>query len=288
VYAPSLAKRALVDALKGGRSFITRIPDGVEIYLTARGAAGQRTFVGGTIYGEPSDSAEVEVLVRKGGGMRLILWSNGAPFSTTQLDADDQTVSASVPIGAGGYVRAEVRSAPHFDSTAPASSSTDMEAFTNPIFLVLGEPPPGTQPEDAPPPSGTPMPPPPGRAPSTLPATGAPSAAVPAAGLAAAAVAMTLTELRWRASLAPDTVAGTPLRLVGVLTAPGTLTRWMPARCGCDDRETVVEVDLRGELPDVGTWIEVHGTWVAGTAEPPVVDVAAWHEVEHRISRLEV
>ena len=286
VYASSLSKRAIVDALKAGRSFITRLPDGVEIYLTARGPSVQRTFVGGTIYGEPSDTAQVEVLVRKGGGMRLILWSNGALISTTQLDADEQSVSATVPIGAGGYVRAEVRSAPHIDSTAPVSSSTDMEAFTNPIFLVLGEPPPGTSPEDAPPPSTTP--PPPDRPPPTLPATGGSSAVVPAIGVAAAAVAMTLTELRWRASLAPDTVAGLGLRLVGLVTGPGVLTRWVPARCGCDDHEAAVEVGLRGDLPEVGTWVEVEGTWAVPSDDPPVVDVAEWRPIDPPISRLEV
>jgi len=151
VYAERLSKRAVVDALRQGRSFVTRVPDGVEIYLTATGPAGQRQVVGGSIYGGPLEVAAVEVLVRRAAGMRLILLRDGIPISITPITADEQTVRTQVPILVGGYVRAEVRGQPFVDPANPLASRLDMEALTNPIFLVNGRVPPGARPVTAPP-----------------------------------------------------------------------------------------------------------------------------------------
>lgn len=60
VHAERLAKPDVVRALRLGRSFVTRVPGGVEIYLSARGPDGQRQITGGTIYGEHGDLAHVE------------------------------------------------------------------------------------------------------------------------------------------------------------------------------------------------------------------------------------
>jgi hypothetical protein len=58
----------VVAALKAGRSFVTRLPDGVELYLTATGVDGQRQIMGGTVStGAPTDVVEFEVLVRRRG-----------------------------------------------------------------------------------------------------------------------------------------------------------------------------------------------------------------------------
>jgi hypothetical protein len=85
VHAEALSKRAVVAALKAGRSFVTRLPDGVELYLTATGVDGQRQIMGGTVYGAPTDVVEFEVLVRRAGGMRLIVVRDGAPVSVVPL-----------------------------------------------------------------------------------------------------------------------------------------------------------------------------------------------------------
>jgi len=62
------------------------------------------------------------------------------------ITADEQTVSYETPIGAGGFVRVEVRGEPFFGGPeAPLASRTDLEAFSNPVFLRLGPPPVGTQ-----------------------------------------------------------------------------------------------------------------------------------------------
>lgn len=169
VYADALSRRAVIEALRAGRCFVTRRPDGVEAYLRADGPAGQRQIVGGTVYGSTLDRVHVEVLVRRAAGMRCVLIANGAPVSVTPLTSDEQRVTARLPIGVGGYVRAEVRGAPEVDPANPLAGRTDMEVFTNPIFLVAGRVPHDLAPLDAPPgppgprrPAGTALDPAPG------------------------------------------------------------------------------------------------------------------------------
>jgi predicted metal-dependent phosphoesterase TrpH len=298
VHADALSKRAVVAGLKAGRSFITRLPDGVELYLTATGVDGQRQIMGGTVYGAPTDVVDVEILVRRAGGMRLVVVRDGAPATVVPITSDEQVVPFSTRVGAGGYVRAEVRSAPVFLPQTPLASRTDMEAFTNPVFLVQGPVPPGTEADATRPPaqagprrataspSGAGAPSlartddaPPAAARTdvarSLPATGGP-AVLPAVGAAVAGAAllvrrMTLTELRLRA-VTGDSLAGEPVVLLGQVTAarPGTLvlTRWVPGCCSGDE---AVDVEVLGTEPAAlpGTWWEVEGTWVEGTGAEP-------------------
>ncbi len=136
VYAPRLAQADLVDALRAGRSFVMRRPDGVECYLTGT-LAGSRTFTGGTLTGPRGATAEIEALVRGGGGMRLVLIAGGQTVSTTPLTADEQVVRTTVPVP--GYVRAEVRGTQHpAPPGKPLAFEGDMECLTNPIWLVEG------------------------------------------------------------------------------------------------------------------------------------------------------
>ena len=149
-YASALSRGAVIAAIRSGRSYITRTPDGVEVYLTASGDAGQETFTGGRIWGAVGDLVPVRVLVRKGAGMRLRLLTERGEVEAVELEHDDQTVEAPVPIGAKhGFVRAEVRGQ---DGRLLPVPQLDMEAFTNPIRLMVGDPPAGTAPEHAPPP----------------------------------------------------------------------------------------------------------------------------------------
>ncbi|HEV2087811.1 MAG TPA: CehA/McbA family metallohydrolase [Cryptosporangiaceae bacterium] len=151
VYADQLSRPAIIAALRQGRSFITRRPDGVELYLTATGPGGQRQVVGGTLYGGMFDRAKVSVRVRRAAGMRLRLVIGGIPIKTTAIASDDQTVTTTIPIGFGGYVRAEVRGESGFDPAHPLTSRLDMEALSNPIFLVNGPEPADLEHVDAPP-----------------------------------------------------------------------------------------------------------------------------------------
>jgi predicted metal-dependent phosphoesterase TrpH len=148
VHAEALSKSAIVAALRRGRSFITRLPDGAETYLSATGPGGQRQIMGGTIYGGPDDVARVEVLVRNAAGKRCAVWTNGAPLITVPVTEDEQRVTADVPIGSGGYVRAELRGEPFIDPANPSGGRTDMEALTNPIFLEQGPVPDDVAPDD--------------------------------------------------------------------------------------------------------------------------------------------
>ena len=154
VYADALSREGVVAALKAGRGFVTRRTPrqgGAEVYLAATGPEGQRQIVGGTVYGRSTDTAEFSALVRKGSGMRLVLLRDGAQVLAQPITSDEQTVTLSQPVGTGGYVRAELRGEPFADPENPAAGRLDMEAITNPIFLVEGPEPAGNEPVDAPP-----------------------------------------------------------------------------------------------------------------------------------------
>lgn len=144
VHAQRLDTRALVAATKAGRAFITRRPDGVELTIACTGPGEQRQILGGTIYGAPGEVTEAEVVVRNAAGMALVVrGSAGVPVTATVLASDDEAVRLPVPILGDGYVRAEVRRLPNVVLDSPLESDGGMEAFCNPVFLRLGEPPSG-------------------------------------------------------------------------------------------------------------------------------------------------
>ncbi len=151
VYADALSKDGVVGALKKGRTFVTRVPDGAELYLSATGPGGQRQIVGGTIYGGEADTATFSVVVRKGSGRLLTLLRDGTPVQATPITSDGETVTLDQPIGAGDYVRAELRDEPAFEVPNVPASRGPMEALSNPIFLVQGPEPVDNEPVDAPP-----------------------------------------------------------------------------------------------------------------------------------------
>ena len=308
VFAPRLAKADIVTALKNGRSFVTRKADGVEVYLSAKGKQDQRDIVGGEIFGNETDTVEITALVRKGNGMRLILLRDGAPFSVTALTRDDQEVTVAVPIGPGGYVRAEVRGVPFIDPTQPLGGRLDMEALTNPIFLRRGAVPAGRAPvvADPPPASAAPgpgaPPPPPSSTGTTgssaaprMPDTGGGVGALGAVGaVVAGIVAMTLTEVVHRAG-SGTTLDGVVVQVVGEVTAVGndgavTVTRWVPACCAQHDKAVDVQVSGVADVA-VGDWIEVEGRWQPGSgaafADNPALRATAYRRVDHPPPRRE-
>ena len=155
VYADALSKEAIVAGLKAGRMFITRVPDGVECYVTAK-KGDQRTAMGGSIFGGVGDQVEVAFRVRQAGGLgaQLHVICAGNVIEKVPINSDDQTVARMVPIPPKGtYVRAEVRSHAYPNPAHPLGAALDMECLTNPIWLQVGDPPPGTRPFDAPPPA---------------------------------------------------------------------------------------------------------------------------------------
>jgi hypothetical protein len=138
VYAESLSRRDVVAALKAGRGFLTCAPDGPELRLEAEGPGGQHAMMGGEIAGRPADPVTVSVLVRGGAGRSLLLLRDGVAVHAVPVTADEQIVTLRQSVGAGGYLRAELRSLPTPDSADPVSGRTGMAALTNPVFLVSG------------------------------------------------------------------------------------------------------------------------------------------------------
>lgn len=162
VYADRLATDDVVGALRSGRSFVTRAPNGGEVYLTAEGPDDQRVITGGTVYGGATETVHVEALVRRGAllsadnlALRLVLIRDGQQVSATPITDEVQTVTADMPIGPGGYVRAELRSLPEPRDPVTAGR-LDMEAFTNPVFLSTEPAPDDLSPQFAPPPAYAP------------------------------------------------------------------------------------------------------------------------------------
>ncbi len=133
-YARELSKDAVVDALEAGRSYITCLPDGPGLYLSAT-AGRQRQMVGGTIYGGATTVAKVSVTVRGGKGRMLSIIRDGVGAQTTPITSNDQKVTLLQPVGGGGFVRAELRDRPQIDPTNPRAGESGMHAMTNPIFL---------------------------------------------------------------------------------------------------------------------------------------------------------
>jgi hypothetical protein len=94
--------------------------------------------MGGEIAGRPADPVTVSVLVRGGAGRSLLLLRDGVAVHAVPVTADEQIVTLRQSVGAGGYLRAELRSLPTPDSADPVSGRTGMAALTNPVFLVSG------------------------------------------------------------------------------------------------------------------------------------------------------
>ena len=280
VWATSLARDALIDGIRAGRSYITRHADGVELYLQATGPDGQREMMGGTVFGAPSDVIHVESVARGAGGLDFHWVVDGVRRPAMAIGSDDETFALDLPVGTGAYVRTEVRGPSElvFDPTNPTTvigTHLGMEAFTNPVFLALGTPP------DTPPP--------------TVPELPHPAAGVAlAAGLGLGAVAMrqrrrsipspvlptsegprwmTLTELRSRAVVA-EGLDGV-VRLVGevVDVAPETFRLARSVRGCCPGEDPEVSVLVRGGVVADGDWVQVDARWVRGTVAGDGSDV---------------
>ncbi len=279
VYARRLATRDLIDALRRGRCFITRRPDGGELYLSATGPGGQATYTGGTIHGGPTDVVDIEVLVRRGEllqdapVLRALVLRDGVVVSETAITETEQVVRMSMAIGPGGYVRAELRSQPEINPDNPLLSRPDMEALTNPIWLSTERRPNNERAEFAPPE--------PAYALAARPSGHLPSSTTATVGMVAAAVgsvlsppapeAMTLYEFAFRAENDAG-LAGRQVVLGGHVTdhRPGgfRLTRWVPDCCGQDRRPVHADCTGVANLPTVGDSVRVEGIWVDGTGRP--------------------
>ncbi|MHB8294808.1 MAG: CehA/McbA family metallohydrolase, partial [Acidimicrobiales bacterium] len=135
VYAEQLSTRAIVDGLRSGRSFVTRCPDGAELYVSASGPGGQRVISGGELCAPAGSSAVLEARVRGAASMELSWIIDGTRRHGGRIGSDDETVTMSLAVPEGrGYVRAEVRGGGgHCPGVA---GEGDMQVLSNPVFLV--------------------------------------------------------------------------------------------------------------------------------------------------------
>ena len=286
VWATALSRDAVVEGVQAGRSYITRHADGVELYLQATGPDGQRQMMGGTVYGAPTDVVHVSSVVRNAGGLDFHWVVDGVRRPAETISSDDQTFTVDLPVGAGSFVRTEVRGPAElvFDPASPTTvigTHLGMEAFTNPVFLAVGTPP-------TTPPAVVPELPSPAGAAALATAVGVGAVALhrrrtrrptPATPIRDGGPApMTLTELGARSLLAEGLDGD--LRLVGQVVAVGagtfTMARWVDGCCPGEDLQ--VDVEVRSpETVTVGDWVEVVARWVAGTtpAAGPVAVTAS-------------
>lgn len=135
VYAEELSPDGIVTALKRGRAFLTRDPEGPALFLEAEGPD-DRAMVGGEVHGSPVDVVTFSVKVRDGAGMRLRWLRDGEPVAVVPVTSAEATLTLDQPVGTGGYVRVELRGEPSFNTGRPRTSRGDMAALTNPVFLV--------------------------------------------------------------------------------------------------------------------------------------------------------
>lgn len=165
VHADALSRDGLVEALRAGRSFITRHPAGVEVYLDAANHDGRMAGIGGTLHARPDEDVTVRAHVRRAVGTVLHVLGGGRLWHCQAITEDAATVTTRVPATAG-FVRAEVvrpagavasaMTPPDTPRLVPRQPATGgpgarvvgpamMEALTNPVYLTTGPPP------DAPP-----------------------------------------------------------------------------------------------------------------------------------------
>lgn len=140
VHAEALSRRAVVAALRAGRSYLTRRPGGPRVVVWAQGADGVRRIMGETVSGRRGAAVPVGATVRGGAGLRLLLIADGRVLLRRRLRGDDETVTTTLRIGDALSLRAELHGRPSFDPLHPLAGRLDMEALTNPVYLALRRP----------------------------------------------------------------------------------------------------------------------------------------------------
>lgn len=138
VLADALSRRAVTAALRACRAYVTSGPDGPGLSITATGPGGQQRSVGGRIVGGADDVVDVAVDVAGGAGRELVLVRDGVELPATRITRERERVTATLRVGGGGAVRAELRGEPRVVPGRPLASPDGLEALTNPIFLRRG------------------------------------------------------------------------------------------------------------------------------------------------------
>ncbi len=115
---PSAAR--LLHGLRAGHAFITRAPDGPQLYLTSDAA-----MMGDSVELPASGSLPVNVRVVGGNGLHLELWTTRGMVAQQAISEPDATLTFEVSTDAARYVRAQLKD----------TESGNVTALTNPIYF---------------------------------------------------------------------------------------------------------------------------------------------------------
>lgn len=129
VYAKTLSRAGIVEALKACRGYVTSGPDGPGLLLSATGPGEQTVMMGDALIGGAGDRATFSVRVIGGAGARLILTRGGLSVFSRAVDSDDQSFTTELSLGNGGAVRAEL-----WPNALSAPFGFSPMALSNPVF----------------------------------------------------------------------------------------------------------------------------------------------------------
>jgi hypothetical protein len=124
VYAARLTEAAILDGVRAGHVYIkTRGPEGPDLYLTARDAAGRQYMAGDVL--PAGDAVELIVEVRGGSGQRLEVIRRGEidQALSRALPSDDYRDAFTIRAAPGDWLRLNLR------------DDKGLTALTNPLYF---------------------------------------------------------------------------------------------------------------------------------------------------------
>ncbi len=127
VYAPSLSRSAIVDAMKRCRMYVTKNPNGPSLKLTAATSQGE-AMMGSTITGPAGSSVPMSARVEGGDGRYVAFIQNGNMLYVDRVNGNNATITHTFRIGQGA-VRLQLHQEPW---------DLQPRALSNPIFLRTG------------------------------------------------------------------------------------------------------------------------------------------------------
>ncbi len=124
VYARELSQAAILAAIRAGRVFISKSPEGPHIDLSAE-AEGQKAGIGDELFISPGSEVHLRCRVEGGAGDWLQIRSPQGDFET-KIDAETYEYAWTLQVEVDTFIRAEV-----------VGEGAEMHALSNPIYLKL-------------------------------------------------------------------------------------------------------------------------------------------------------
>lgn len=124
VYAERLTEAAILDGIRAGHVFIkTRGPDGPDVHLTARDAAG-RTYMAGDVV-PAAGTVELTVAVKRGARQRIEVIRRGVidESLSRSVASDDSRETFTIQPAEGDWLRLNLR------------DETGLTVLTNPVYF---------------------------------------------------------------------------------------------------------------------------------------------------------